>query len=566
MRCLRRSSLIVWIMVVFAVASSVSAAQKETTRKATPAAKAKPAAKAGKPAAAKPLDVQYITEQPLTAWVLHPQQLLTAPSLQSLPIEVFEALAKQEAGIDIFSVEELIVAVTLNLPQPPTPGIIVRFNKPCDQQAISARLGAGPGPKIGRLESFRVKEASGLALVFPDDQTMLVASTEELAGMLSAKKASSPLIDRLKKVDGNESLSGVLVVDPVRPFVKAMLAQLGPLPPDLQQFTEAADLLCAVELHLRLAETTDTSLVLEGASQGAAAKLNQLLDHAIALGTAAIDQQLAQAAAKDPGPVNEALGKYVKRMLNSAITAIDRKQVRNRLTLRVQGGNDASVGLATNGILVSLLLPAVQAAREAARRSQSNNNLKQIGLGMQTYADINKRFPPRAIFADGKPLLSWRVAILPMVEQKALYDQFHLDEPWDSEHNRKLIEKMPPVYANPNLDTKLTQAGKTAYLAPTGQGTMFDGEKSANFGSIKDGTSNTLLVVEANADRAVIWTKPDDLEIDPDKPHDGLGDIHPGGFLAVFADGHTNFIKKTIDAATLLNLFNPRDGQVVNID
>jgi hypothetical protein len=211
--------------------------------------------------------------------------------------------------------------------------------------------------------------------------------------------------------------------------------------------------------------------------------------------------------------------------------------------------------------LVSLLLPAVQAAREAARRSQSNNNLKQIGLGMQIYADIHKHFPARATFADGKPLLSWRVAILPMLEQKALYDQFHLDEPWDSEHNRKLIEKMPSVYANPNLDQKLTQAGKTSYLAPTGKDTMFDGEKAAGFASIRDGTSNTLMVVEANADRAVIWTKPDDLEIDPDKPHDGLGNIHPGGFLAVFGDGHTSFIRKTLDAPTLLNLFNPRDGQ-----
>lgn len=73
--------------------------------------------------------------------------------------------------------------------------------------------------------------------------------------------------------------------------------------------------------------------------------------------------------------------------------------------------------------------------------------------------------------------------------------------PWDSEHNRKLIEKMPPVYANPSIDAKLTQAGKTTYLAPTGKGTMFDGEKQFDFASIRDGTSNTILVVESNADR-----------------------------------------------------------------
>lgn len=568
MCCRRHLSSIVCVMLFCVMAATVSAAQKGTARKTAPPAKAKPAAKAKTPAASatKSLNLQYITDRPLTAWVLHPQQVLNAPAFQSLPIEVFEAAAQQEAGIDIFSVEELIVAVTVNLPQPPLPSWIVRFNKPCDQAAIVAHLVSGAGPKVGKLESHRVKNADPLVMAFPDDRTLLVASPEELTEMIAAKNASSPLIDRLKAVDASETLSGVFVVEPVRPIMQAGLAQLPPLPPEIQQFTEVADLLSAVELHVRLGETLETSLVLEGTDPKAAARLDQLLDNAIDLGTAAVDQQLAQAAANDPGPVNEAMAKYVKRMLNSAIDAVERKQSGNRLALRMQGGGDATIGLATNGVLVALLLPAVQAAREAARRSQSNNNLKQIGLGMQIYADINKKFPARAIFADGKPLLSWRVAILPMVEQKALYDQFHLDEPWDSEHNRKLIEQMPPVYANPNLDASLTQAGKTNYLAPTGSGTMFDGEQQANFATIRDGTTNTIMVVEADADRAVIWTKPDDLEIDAEKPRDGLGGLRPGGFLAVFADGHTSFLQNALDAATLLNLFNPRDGQVVRFE
>ncbi|HJT31687.1 MAG TPA: DUF1559 domain-containing protein [Pirellulales bacterium] len=567
--CFRRhASSIVCVMLFCLMAATVSAAQKGTARKTAPPAKAKPAAKTKTPAtpAAKSLNLQYISDRPLTAWVLHPQQLLTAPAFQSLPIEVFEAAAQQEAGIDIFSIEELIVAVTVNLPQPPLPSWIVRFNKPCDQAAIVAHLASGAGPKIGKLESHRVKNADPLVMAFPDDRTVLVASAEELAEMIAAKNASSPLIDRLKGVDAGETLSGVFVVEPIRPIMQAGLAQLPPLPPEIQQFTDVADLLSAVELHVRLGETTETSLVLEGTDQNAAARLDQLLDNAIALGTAAVDQQLAQAAANDPGPVNEAMAKYVKRMMKAAIDSVERQQSGNRLALRMQGGGDATIGLATSGVLVALLLPAVQAAREAARRNQSNNNLRQIGLGMQIYADINKKFPARAIFADGKPLLSWRVAILPMVEQKALYDQFHLDEPWDSEHNRKLIEQMPPVYANPNLDASLTQAGKTNYLAPTGSGTMFDGEKQANFATIRDGTSNTVMVVEANADRAVIWTRPDDLEIDAEKPRDCLGELRPGGFLAVFADGHTSFLRNTLDATTLLNLFNPRDGQVVNFE
>src|SRR5262249_52947907 len=146
----------------------------------------------------------------------------------------------------------------------------------------------------------------------------------------------------------------------------------------------------------------------------------------------------------------------------------------------------------------------------------------------------NKRFPAAAIVdKDGKPLLSWRVAILPYLDEKELYEQFHLDEPWDSEHNRKLIDRMPAVYTNPELGA-LGQ--KTVYLAPAGDGTMFADKKGMTLKSIVDGTSNTIMLVEADADHAVEWTKPDDLKFDPKQPTAGLTGIRPGAFLALFAD------------------------------
>jgi prepilin-type processing-associated H-X9-DG protein len=181
---------------------------------------------------------------------------------------------------------------------------------------------------------------------------------------------------------------------------------------------------------------------------------------------------------------------------------------------------------------------------------------------MQNHHYVYGRFPARARVKDGKPLLSWRVSILPFIEGDALYKQFHLDEPWDSEHNRTLIAKMPQVYVNPVLDAKLAQAGMTDYLAVAGPNTLFDREEGTKIQEIKDGTSNTVMVVEANADRAVIWTKPDDFEVDAENPVGGLESIQPGGFMAMFADGHVQFIKNTIDPKVLLNLFNPRDGQL----
>src|SRR5262249_54155708 len=111
------------------------------------------------------------------------------------------------------------------------------------------------------------------------------------------------------------------------------------------------------------------------------------------------------------------------------------------LNLEISPGAQQSV-LALSAVGAGLLMPAVQKVRMAAGNAQGQNNLKQIALAMHNYNDAyNGKLPAHAIYSkDGKkPLLSWRVAILPFIEQDNLYQQFHLDEPWDSEHNKKLI-------------------------------------------------------------------------------------------------------------------------------
>jgi hypothetical protein len=197
------------------------------------------------------------------------------------------------------------------------------------------------------------------------------------------------------------------------------------------------------------------------------------------------------------------------------------------------------------GILLGLLLPAVNAAREAARRSVSMNNLHQIGMGMQNYASsYGNKFPSRASFdQQGRPLLSWRVHLLPFLEQQALYQQFHLDEPWDSPHNKTLIPLMPPIYRNPSSTAQPEMAD---YLAVVGEGLMFEGREGRRMSDIHDGTAHTIMVLEVDPDRAVVWTKPDDWEYDARNPMAGLGRIRPSGFNALFADSHLQTISRDI--------------------
>src|SRR5205823_9197639 len=202
-----------------------------------------------------------------------------------------------------------------------------------------------------------------------------------------------------------------------------------------------------------------------------------------------------------------------------------------------------------------------------AGRRISANNLKQIGLAMHNYHDTYKHLPMHAIYSkDGKrPLLSWRVAILPYIEQNALYMQFKLDEPWGSPNNKKLIAMMPRIYAAVNTGKKDGKDdGLTYYVVFTGPMTPFDGNKKMTLADFKDGTSNTGLVFEAKD--PVIWSKPDDLVLPP-KAEDKLpelGGMFKTGMNICTADGPVRWVRKEIDPKTLRAVITPSRGEPIN--
>ena len=182
-------------------------------------------------------------------------------------------------------------------------------------------------------------------------------------------------------------------------------------------------------------------------------------------------------------------------------------------------------------------------------RTKSQNNLRQIGLALIQYQDIHKRLPPRVVYSpDGKPLYSWRVLILPYIEETPLYEDFHRDEPWDSPHNKRLLSRVPPVYIAPvNRDEPLWF---THYQAFAGRGTGFEDTQPIRVpDDFPDGTSKTLLVCEAA--NPVPWSKPEDLVYEPDKPLPQLGGLYNAGFNAAFGDGSVRLIPRRTKEETI---------------
>jgi hypothetical protein len=195
--------------------------------------------------------------------------------------------------------------------------------------------------------------------------------------------------------------------------------------------------------------------------------------------------------------------------------------------------------------------------------------MKQIMLAMHSFHDSNNSFPAGIADKSGKAGLSWRVALLPYLEQGALYKQFKLDEPWDSEHNKALIPKMPKVYAPPRTDTY----GYTFIRGFTGQGTWIPpaslkgqpGQvlRGVGFVGITDGTSNTILVAEAY--EPVIWTKPDEVQFTPGMAP-RLGGVFASGAVVGMGDGSTRFIRPSVSPKALADAIQINDGRPVNLD
>jgi hypothetical protein len=210
------------------------------------------------------------------------------------------------------------------------------------------------------------------------------------------------------------------------------------------------------------------------------------------------------------------------------------------------------------GILVALLLPAVQQAREAARRMQSTNNMKQILIGLHTYHDVYNAFPPAVVKdKDGKPLYSGMVCLLPYIEQQPLYDRFDKDKAWDSQENKPFSSMNIPTFMDPSNAN--TTPGRTDYLLITGPGSILEDAPGVrhSMSEIQDGTSNTIILMEVKGNAS--WAAPNTW--DRSKPLDGN---HPRVVIVGFADGSVRTIDRNIDPEMLRRMVERSDGQPVD--
>lgn len=345
--------------------------------------------------------------------------------------------------------------------------------------------------------------------------------------------------------DGLQSVRGAALQVVFAPSaeLRGLGAQLGqqiPLPLGDFSLKELTEGFRFIAFGLRIGDAAAARLVLEASTPAMAEKL-----HKAASG--GLQAAKALPALQEQGPKADEIVKLLTPQLEGQ---------RLSITLTKQNGGVQQV--------MAQLSEGLKRAHGAATRVTSMNNLKQIVLGMHNHHDTFLKFPARASRSpEKKSLLSWRVKILPFVEGAALYDQFKHDEPWDSPHNKALIAKMPRVFASPLAPPELAAEGKTTYVVPVAPKSIFAGDEALSIRDIVDGTSNTVIVVEALPEKAVIWTKPDDLEIDDKAPLTGLAGSPREAFLAAFADGSVRTFPDSIDLTVFRALLTKDGGEAV---
>jgi len=198
------------------------------------------------------------------------------------------------------------------------------------------------------------------------------------------------------------------------------------------------------------------------------------------------------------------------------------------------------------GLLIALLWPFSSAAPEARRRMTCTSHVKIVSLAMHNYYDAYKSLPPAyTTDEDGKPLQSWRVLILPFIEEQRLYDQIRRDEPWDSEYNKQFHDQMPSIYVCDSAKPDAKKKGLTSYMRVVGPETSTDGPHTVTFNEVTAGLSNVIGVLEVIP--TTCWMAPVDIQ-ESDlagnfsfSRNSGVGSTHPGGINIGIMDGSVHF-------------------------
>jgi hypothetical protein len=508
----------------------------------------------------KPLNLSFVPADAAVALAIDPHQLFAAPNFRIFSNTLLPRQIQADTGYEPAKLEQVMIIGGLGKKLGEFfVGAIIRFKKPEDPQQLRQAISPEWDEVTdGDRKYYRPLEG-GRCLFFADDRTVVTADEETLKKMLAAPAdAESPLLTTLRKSD--DAAGALLVVELalIRPQIMTFLVfSKLPAPFDKPPFDAVKEVPKNIDeaiVKFDITPVTGITMDLHAKDQEGAIATEALVLNVVEKIGESVDEMVANI---DPsGGIGSAGPAMVlSEMFDGFKSHFTHKQEGQQLRLTY-------VGIPLQNqiyALGSMLIAPVTSMVSAAEQQTSHDHLVKIGAALDAVAAAQGAYPAPAILsADGKPLLSWRVGLLPFLGEEALYKEFHLDEPWDSEHNKPLIDRMPRAYRTPGQPFD----GHTYYLMPTGAGTVFEGQDAPKPDSITDPKGATILVVEVFDQRGAIWTKPTDLKFDRADPGANVTHLAKLKFQALFADGTAKVVDQKKNPNIVL-FFSPAGGEEV---
>ncbi len=527
--------------------------QPELVSVATPAFAVQPVRTAA-PVNGAPVDLRFVPRDALLVAAIRPSRLLARPEFSEMTKLFKDDLTDDPSRIDFESVDAIrVVLLPTNeggVMEADGIGFMLRFNKSSDyfRAVFTTDAGNFAGHAIAKNHSEYAAQI--------DDRTLLTARDLPILRRMLAAGSSEPNREQwVGEWRANAKKDGLAAVNisrlkPVLENIRdrndgrrdLILNSLNVLGPILSESKHAV-------VSLSLEEPMNGQTELTANDEKAAASSIDTAKALVTLGRNMLSG-VRDSASRNGGDLAVTALQFAdlgESMLDTT------KFKRNQATVSAEFELDSTVVRSA----VTFLVPATRAARSAARRTQDMNSIRQIMLGLLNYESANGHLPAATMLGpDGKTVHSWRVAILPYIEQNSVYDQYRQDEPWDSPHNKKLIDKMPTLYRSAVAPRDSTNA---SFFVFTGPDAAFDGTTKRRLRDIRDGTSKTLFVIDAKRD--IPWTKPEDISFDLKSDLPDLSGHHVVGNIAGYGDGSVRFLSKDLDREVLKKLITIQGGE-----
>lgn len=519
------------------------------------------------------IEAKAIPTDAMFLFSVRPKQIMAQKELEYLPMEIIAAMIEENVGIPIEQIERLdisgsVTQVDLDL------SMVLQMEAGFQESTLDPSLFRGDWEtEDGRTFRRSKVQPQSIGLTRWKNGRYIFGEVENAAKVMEGFE-EGPLAEVASKIKGKELAIFLFAMEPARAMVNEQIQQVGQFAPP--GFTNNVSVLAEDMKHMAVrwnvtsgkiqfvitAEEDGSIDAVDDAIVGLVSFIQEQYMQIVPL-LFNQEQEMANAVTEYVGRLNEGYAELWKPTKSKNRLLIEFSPTDPLVVSSFFGLSSFSAGVMPMGVDFGGGAVGQPAMMAEQAMDQSGNDIKQLSLAIWNYESAYKKIPPAAsVNGNDEPLLSWRVQILPFLDETELYQKFHLDEPWDSEHNIKLLPLMPKVFQSKR---EPLEPGLTRYAGVVGPECALDEILARKVAQITDGTSNTVWIVELDDEHAVPWTAPKDYYPDPENPADGLQLVESNdSYVFGFCDGSVQWVSIG-QIANFWAFFTKSGGEVVQV-